>query len=160
MVLAIVLIACCQMANITAWAGDFEEGFAAAQKGDFATALRLWKPLAEQGNVDAQYNLGKMYRNGDGVAQDYKTAVKWYTLAAEQGDADAQTNLGAMYDKGQGVAQDYVKAHMWFNIAAIDGNADAIKNRDDVAKLMTPAQLAQAQQLATRCMKSSYKDCD
>jgi hypothetical protein len=49
---------------------------------------------------------------------------------------------------------------MWFNIAAIDGNADAIKNRDIVAKLMTPAQLAQAQQLATRCMKSSYKDCD
>ena len=160
MVLAIVLIACCQMANLTVWAGDLEEGFAAAQKGDFATALRLWKPLAEQGNSSAQYNLGIMYRNGKGVAQDYKTAVKWYTLAAEQGNAAAQSLLGLMYAGGKGVAQDYVKAHMWFNIAAIDGNADAIKNRDIVAKLMTPAQLAQAQQLATRCMKSSYKDCD
>ena len=184
------------MANITAWAGDFEEGFAAAQKGDFATALRLWKPLAEQGNSSAQYNLGLMYDNGRGVAQDYKTAVKWYTLAAEQGFAPAQVNLGLMYDNGQGVAQDYktavkwytlaaeqglasaqsllgmmyetgkgvaqddVKAYTWFNIAAIDGDQDAIKGRDIVAKLMTPAQLAQAQQLATRCMKSSYKDCD
>ena len=101
-----------------------------------------------------------MYETGQGVAQDYKTAVKWYTLAAEQGNAAAQYNLGVMYGKGQGVAQDYVKAHMWFNIAAIDGDQDAIKNRDIVAKLMTPAQLAQAQQLATRCMKSSYKDCD
>ena len=115
---------------------------------------------AEQGNADAQANLGFMYQTGQGVAQDYKTAVKWYTLAAEQGNAIAQTNLGFRYANGQGVAQDYVKAHMWYNIAAIDGNADAIKNRDIVAKLMTPAQLAQAQQLATRCMKSSYKDCD
>ena len=194
--LTIVLIACCQMANITAWAGDFEEGFAAAQKGDFATALRLWKPLAEQGNSSAQYNLGLMYDNGRGVAQDYKTAVKWYTLAAQQGDADAQYNLGVRYGKGQGVAQDYktavkwytlaaeqglasaqsllgmmyetgkgvaqdyVKAHTWFNISAIDGDADAIKFRDDVAKKMTSAQIEKAQQLATRCMKSSYKDCD
>ena len=104
--LAIVLIACCQMANITAWAGDFEEGFAAAQKGDFATALRLWKPLAEQGNADAQFNFGVMYANGKGVAQDYKKAVKWYTLAAEQGDASAQYHLGLMYANGKGVAQD------------------------------------------------------
>ena len=71
-------------------AGDLEDGFAAVQKGDFATALRLWKPLAEQGNASAQTNLGVMYDNGQGVAQDYKTAVKWYTLAAEQGDAKAQ----------------------------------------------------------------------
>ena len=101
-----------------------------------------------------------MYQTGKGVAQDYKTAVKWYTLAAEQGNAKAQSLLGIMYETGKGVAQDYVKAHMWFNIAAIDGNADAIKDRDDVAKKMTSAQIVKAQQLATRCMKSSYKDCD
>ena len=177
--LAIVLIACCQMANLTVWAGDLEDGFAAAQKNadvqfnlgvmyqtgkgvaqDYKTAVKWYTLAAEQGNADAQTNLGLMYANGQGVAQDYKTAVKWYTLAAEQGLASAQYNLGVMYDNGQGVAQDYVKAHMWFNIAAIDGNADAIYNRDIAAKLMTPAQLAQAQQLATRCMKSSYKDCD
>ena len=52
--------------------GDFEKGLAAAQSGDFATALREWTPLAEQGDPDAQYNLGVMYRNGNGVPQDYK----------------------------------------------------------------------------------------
>ena len=108
--LAIVLIACCQMANITAWAGDFEEGFAAAQKGDFATALRLYKPLAERGNAAAQFNLGMMYKYSEGVAQDYKTAVKWFALAAEQGYVDAQCSLGLMYEDGKGVAQDYKTA--------------------------------------------------
>ena len=64
-------------------AQDFQKGLAAAQAGDFATALKEWKPLAEAGDVDAQYNLGIMYDNGYGVPQDYAEAVKWYRLAAE-----------------------------------------------------------------------------
>ena len=75
----------------------------AYESGDYATALREWKPLAKQGDARAQYNLGLMYNERKGVPQDYKTAVKWYRLAAEQGNADAQYNLGLMYDKGQGV---------------------------------------------------------
>uniref|UniRef100_UPI003567E3EB tetratricopeptide repeat protein n=1 Tax=Sneathiella sp. TaxID=1964365 RepID=UPI003567E3EB len=82
-------------------------GAEAAKKGDFATALREWKPLAEQGDADAQYNLGVMYYNGTGVPQDYKQAVKWYTAAAEQGFANAQHNLALMYNYGTGVPQDY-----------------------------------------------------
>ena len=109
-------------------AGDYENGLAAAHKGDFATALRLWTPLAEQGDALAQLFLGLRYAEGKGVVQDYKTAVKWYTLSAEQGEAKAQLKLGLMYDEGLGVAQDYVKAHMWYNIAAIDGTTNAIKN--------------------------------
>jgi hypothetical protein len=58
---------------------DFQKGLTAAQSGDFATALREWKPLAEQGDSAAQRNLGLMYDNGQGVPQDYKTAVKWYS---------------------------------------------------------------------------------
>ena len=77
----------------------FPKGFAAYQSGDYATALREWTPLAKQGDAVAQYNLGVMYAQGQGVPQDYKTAVKWYRLAAEQGNADAQYNLGVMYDK-------------------------------------------------------------
>jgi TPR repeat protein len=72
---------------------DFQKGLTAALSGDFATALREWKPLAKQGNADAQYNLGYMYQKGLGVPQDDKTAVKWYTLAAERGNANARTNL-------------------------------------------------------------------
>ena len=91
---------------VTGCGADFDKGLAAAKSGDFATALREWEPLAEQGHADAQFNLGVMYNTGDGVPQDYKTAVKWYTLAAEQGHADAQINLGVMYDEGLGVPED------------------------------------------------------
>ena len=60
-----------------AFSADFQKGMTAARSGDFATALREWTPLAEQGVARAQYNLGVMYDTGDGVPQDYKTAVKW-----------------------------------------------------------------------------------
>jgi TPR repeat protein len=67
------------------WSADYQKGLEAAQKGDYATALREWKPLAEQGYAAAQYNLGVMYRQGQGVPQDDKTAVKWLKLSAKQG---------------------------------------------------------------------------
>ena len=95
-------------------AQDIEAGWEAAQRGDYAAALREWRPLAEQGHAVAQNNLGVMYFNGQGVAQDYAEALKWYSKAAEQGHAQAQYNLGVMYANGQGVAQDKVQAHMWF----------------------------------------------
>ena len=69
-------------------------------------------------------------------------------MAAEQGDADAQINLGVMYAEGKGVPQDHVLAHMWFNLSAAQGNEKARKDRDNVAKVMTPDQLAEAQRLA------------
>ena len=85
---------------------------------------------------------------GRGVPQDYAEAVKWYRLAAEQGNATAQNNLGFMHYEGRGVPQDDVQAHMWFNLAAAQGNDNAVANRDIAAKKMTPAQIAEAQQLA------------
>ena len=71
------------------WGADLQKGNDAYDRGDYATALREWRPLAEQGVALAQFNLGWMYDNGEGVPQNDKTAVKWYTLAADQGDADA-----------------------------------------------------------------------
>ena len=102
---------------------DFQNGLTAAQSGDFATALREFTPLAEQGNAGAQSSLGFMYEKGQGVPQDYKTAVKWYTLAAKQGNALAQSNLGVMYAKGQGVPQNYKTAVKWYTLSAEQGNA-------------------------------------
>ncbi len=110
------------------WSADFDKGLAAAQKGDFATALREWTPLAEQGNANAQYNLGQIYKRGQGVPKDIKTALKWYTLAAEQGDAYAQFNLGVMYEMGRGVLQDYKTAVKWYRLAAEQGYASAQYN--------------------------------
>jgi TPR repeat protein len=109
-------------------AGPLEDAVAAAARGDYATALRLWRPLADQGNALAQRNLGFMYANGQGVPQDYAEAVKWYRKAADQGDADAQFNLGAGYDNGQGVPQDYAEAVKWYRLAADQGVASAQYN--------------------------------
>ena len=109
----------------TSWGADFNKGLAAVKGGDYATVLREWKPLAEQGDASAQYGLGQMYRKGLGVLQNDKTAVKWYTLAAEQGNARAQHNLGFMYDEGKGVLQDYKTAVEWYTLAAEQGDADA-----------------------------------
>ncbi len=109
--------------------------------------------------ADAQYNLGFMYKNGQGVVQDYKEAVKWYRKSAEQGNALAQSNLGFMYDNGQGVVQDFVRAHMWYNLGGSNGNKTGSKNRDLIAKEMTPAQIAEAQKLARKCVRKKYKGC-
>ncbi len=166
-----------------AWAG-LDEGIAAYKRGDYATAVREWRPLAEQGDAVAQYYLGNLYRTGQGVPQDYAEAAKWFRKAANQGDANAQYNLGVkhynslpqdyaeaakwfrkaanqgdaaaqyylgvIYDKGYGVPQDYVQAHKWYNLAEAQGRTAAAWNRGRVAKLMTPAQIAEAQRRAAK----------
>ncbi len=104
-----------------AWAG-FAEGVAAYKRGDYATALREFRPLAEQGAATAQFNLGIMYDKGWGVPQDYAEAVRWYRRATKQGFARAQHDLGVMYDKGEGVPQDYAEAVRWYRKAAEQGN--------------------------------------
>jgi TPR repeat protein len=123
-------------------------GIAAYEKSDYATALQLMLPLAENGDSSAQATLGLLYFNGWGVPQNDWAAARWYSKAAEQGDALAQNNLGVMYDEGRGVPQDHALAHMWYNLAAASGDKVAAKNRDIAAKQMTPAQIAEAQKLA------------
>jgi uncharacterized protein len=119
-VLALIL---CAIAS-PVWA-DFQTGYDASQRGDYATAHREWRPLAEQGDAHAQFNLGIIYDNGQGVPQDYAEAVKWYRKAADQGNARAQLLLGTMYRKGQGVPQDYAEAVKWHRLAADQGHAIA-----------------------------------
>ncbi len=109
-------------------AGDFEDGVVAYKRKDYVSALAKFRSAALQGDPAAQYNLGQMYRRGDGVAQDYKEAVRWYRLAAHQGYRDAQFNLGLMYNNGQGVAQDYKEAVRWYQQAAQQGLAQAQYN--------------------------------
>ena len=114
----------CLMLATPAGAG-FDEGLAAYKRGDYATALREFRPLAEQGNAKAQVLLGAMFHAGEGVSQDHATAVKWYRKAAEQGSAFAQNNLGVMYEKGQGVVRDYAEAVKWYRLAAMQGEPGA-----------------------------------
>jgi uncharacterized protein len=104
---------------------DLDAGSTAYNRGDYITALREWRPLAERGDGVAQYNLGLMYRFGRGVSQDHKEALKWYRRAAEQGITEAQFTLGALYAEGRGVLQDYKKAEKWYLNAAELGHATA-----------------------------------
>ncbi len=174
---------------VAAMSGPFEDGLKAYNVGDYGTAWRLLRPLAEQGDAAAQYGLGVMYERGQGVRQNDVEAVKWYRLAAKQGHAEAQSNLGLMYVNGQGVMRDHAEAVKWFRLAAEQGNAEALSNlgymyghgrgvqqdyvlahiwftlaasrfppgeehdnaakgQDWAAKHMTPAQIAEAQELA------------
>jgi TPR repeat protein len=112
-----------------AYAG-FEDGKAAYDKGDYVTAYKEFKTLAEQGDGRSQFYLGVMYYGGEGkgVAQNYAEAVKWFRKAADQGNIAAQSNLGWIYYEGQGVAKDYAEAVKWFRKAAEQGNAEAQYN--------------------------------
>jgi TPR repeat protein len=104
-----------------ALASPLEDAIAAYDRHEYASALQLMRPLAEQGNAQAQNGLGAMYYHGYGVAQDFKEVVKWYRLAAAQGNLDAQLNLGSMYYEGEGVAEDLAHSHMWLSIVAERG---------------------------------------
>jgi len=126
---------------------------------DYKEAVKWYRLAAEQGYVDAQFNLGVVYDNGEGVPQDYAEAVKWYRLAAEQGSAKAQNNLGIMYEYGDGVIQDNTMAHMWYNIASANGHEKAGGYRDERAGLMTNADISKAQAMARECMSSGYTKC-
>jgi len=102
-------------------AADFKVGLEAYQRGDFASALAQWEPMAQAGDAHAEYNLGLIYAAGKGVPQDYAKAIEWYRKAADQGVAAAQYNLGIMYANGQGTAADPQEAAKWFLKAADQG---------------------------------------
>ena len=80
--------------------------------------------LAEQGNSEAQLNLGLMYYRGDRIGQDYTQALKWFEKAANQGSASAQYSLGLMYSNGEGVSRSTRKAREWFGLACDNGSQD------------------------------------
>jgi TPR repeat protein len=110
-----------------AWAG-FEEGLTAYKHGDYATALREWRPLAKSGDARAQHALGLMYRKGYGVPRDYATARSWFEKAANQGFDISQLNMALLYREGLGVAQNYAEAAKWYRKAALRGNVEAQYN--------------------------------
>ena len=104
---------------------SYEDGVSAYNRADYATAMRLWLPLAEGGNADAQTMLGVIYEEGQGVSQDYTAALTWYHRAADQGHPDAQFYLAYMHDLGKGVPIDPAAAANWLSKAADQGHADA-----------------------------------
>jgi TPR repeat protein/uncharacterized caspase-like protein len=92
--------------------------YVAFDRADFATSLRVWSPLAAEGDAEAQNYLGQIYEKGLGLAPDFKTAAIWYKRSAEQGYSAAQINLGHLYEKGLGVPRDPIVALNWYRRAS------------------------------------------
>ena len=113
------------------------------------TNAALWyRKAAEQGLPLPQYALSAMYDNGIGVPQDYEQAMMWCRKAAEQGNVDAQYGLGYLYHAGHGVPRDYTQAMMWYITAKAGGSTLANQNLQQLERLSTPAQIAEAQRMA------------
>ncbi len=128
-------------------------------RADSVTAVRT---LAEQGDAEAQFALGTMYRDGQGVRRDYDEALRWWRKAAEQGVVDAQYALGNIYSGGTGIARDNAQAYMWYRIATAQTDDDwliaiAGANRDVLAGRMTSADIAKAERLAAEWMAKHGK---
>jgi hypothetical protein len=116
-------------------AQTYEDVSVAVNRGDYHTALRIVRPLADRGNPKAQRLLGLMYQEGYGLQRDYAEAMKWSRRAADRGDPWAQMAVGLMYQHGQGVPVDYVVAYMWLNLAAQSSEPADIPGHWTVAQL-------------------------
>jgi len=116
-----------------ALASDFDKGLEQMREGNYAMAYCLWEPLARLGHPDAQYNLGWLYANGNGMNVDVNRAVYWWQQAAKNNYLDAQFAIGLAYTTGEGIKADPHAAFIWFMKAANGGHADA---RDIVKRLV------------------------
>lgn len=110
---------------MTVFAASYEEGKQAYLKKDYQLALEILKPLAEQGDSQAQITMGLMYDYGHGVEKNPAESIKWYLMAAEQGVPLVQHDIGVKYFQGQGVEQNYLEAAKWWEQSANSGIADS-----------------------------------
>ena len=119
----VVLVAATFTLGVRSAAADWETGQAAFERGDIATAIEAWMPLAEAGDARAQAAIGSLYIHGHGVAVDYGEALRWTRRAAEQGDVTGQFNMGTIFAGGLGVERDYAASAEWFGRAAEQDDA-------------------------------------
>jgi len=120
-----------------AMAEPIDDGLAAFESEDYATALEILLPLAEAGDLEASYTVGVIYDFGRGVNQDDMAAGVWYRLPAENGMAEAQLAMAVLFDSGEGILQNVVEAYAWSSIAADQGLAKAERLRDSVRSVMS-----------------------
>jgi TPR repeat protein len=120
---------------------------------NFSRARQWYRVAAQRAHHKAAVNLGVMYAFGLGGPKNYEAAGLLFLLAADHGDIRAQDNLGVLYQNGEGARRDYIKAYMWFALAAAaSGDSEAVKHRDQIAQLMAPSQIEQAQRLSSEKM--------
>ncbi len=156
-ILSLALISVVSSAHADTW----KEAMEAFGRKQYATAMKLMRPLAEKGHAAAQYQVALMHKMGLGVSKSEKEARKWSRLAAKQGHTDAQVLLGSLYYTKEGnESPDVIKAYMWYEVAAAQGNPEAKKEVATITKELSPQQLAEAQAKAQQCKSSNYEKCD
>ena len=138
---------------------DFQEGRSAFLEGDYATAHKELRPLAEKGHAEASVTLGVMYEEGLGVTQSYSAAFEWFKLAAEGGNNIAHAKMGIYYIQDLAVGRDVIKAYMWLSIAESGGSKIATKGLALLEDKLNTNQKNQAQELARDCIEKGYKNC-
>ena len=128
---------------------DFNDGVIALLAGNYEQAINTLLPLAEMSNhAYAQYFMGRIYADGQGVEQNFEEASKWYRKAAEQGVAEAQYRLGILYRDGNGVPQDMEYAYGWYSVAAHLGHVKAGKALEQSVSTLSPEELTEAKKLS------------
>ena len=137
--------------------GGLWKGVDAFERGDYGTALKKLRPLAERGVPKAQHTLGQMYNEGKGLPRDHAEAAKWFRKAADQGHPPSQFLLGVLYATGNGVIQNKVQAHMWFNLASASGVENAAQGRERVEEPMTSQEIAEAHRFAREWLERRNK---
>lgn len=126
--LLLAVVTALQLVAGASLSGPVEDGSAAFERRDYATAMRLWRGPADRGDARAQAHIGTLYMMGYGVQQDFELALRWFSLAANRGDAEAQNNLGVLLEEGRGVSRDLVAALSWYRKSARQGNPVAQNN--------------------------------
>jgi len=131
----------------------FDEAVAAYESGDFATAVKEYRALAEQSDPRAEFALGFHHHYGYGVPKDQAEAIKWFRLAASHGDVQSRYYLGIMHQKGEGVAKDLVAAHMWLSLYSRNApnHRDQAYTKeiiDGIERKLNEEQIAQAKKIA------------
>ena len=116
------------------WADTFDDASTAYSNGNYKQAMKIWHKLAENGHLQAQFNIAYMYEFGIELKPDYKKAIEWYQKAANNGYARAQNFLGWMYETGKGVERNRDTALIWLKKAANQGSKDAIADHQLVYK--------------------------
>jgi hypothetical protein len=134
---------------------DFNDGVIAYQLGEYDKAYTTMRSLADTANhAYAQYWVGMMFLQGQGVEQDYAEAGVWFRKASEQSIPQAQYKLGTLYMQGQGLPRDFEQAYAWFKVAAAHNHALATQALNDTRSKLTAEELAEAEKAAGQLVKA------
>lgn len=139
--------------SLSVQAADMQDGIQAFAAGDYDTAMKVYRELADQGDARGVFWMGYLNHYGHGVKKDQVEAYRLFLKSAGMGDVKARQYLGIMTQKGEGTPVNLVTAHMWYSLfyRDTDNNRDRPYTRDTLNKMerkMSPEDIAQAKKLA------------